>query len=233
MVPTVADHEERWAYLAECLEDRMAELGIGQGELARISGVSDLTIRQLQQAVVKPRQARTLSRLSRALQWPGNGLNRLLRGTATPADLSAELAGTPEATRLEHEAHAILGVQLSKAIRDLSLRGRSRVLLYAEQVLQEEREFAAAQRTTDAVADWIRTDGGSLAKRERLEQHAAAGQDDPLVQHVMRRIVREAAELADETMEAMAAEGANGDPHEVEVGPKVRRPSPDPEPEGP
>ena len=93
-----ADGED-WAAVAAALNERMAELRIGQQELAHRSGVSVSTLRQLQHGASRRVQNRTLAAISTALDWPEDHLTAVLRsghrlGTpAAPGDADAVLAG--------------------------------------------------------------------------------------------------------------------------------------------
>lgn len=75
--------EDNWDAVSEAVRSRIAELGITQKELAAQSGVSESTIRQLQNNYgPRRRNRRTLEDLSRSLRWPGDHLARILDGVA-------------------------------------------------------------------------------------------------------------------------------------------------------
>lgn len=71
-----------WAAVARVVNERMAERGITQRELADASGVSVATVRQVQQGEVRRRSTVTLGALSRALGYPDDYLRRIALGGA-------------------------------------------------------------------------------------------------------------------------------------------------------
>lgn len=74
--------DEQWpAWRArDAINDRLDDLGWNQQELVRRSGVSATTVRWLQQGEVRTYRAATLSRVSKALGWPGGALSKILKG---------------------------------------------------------------------------------------------------------------------------------------------------------
>jgi len=77
--------EVRWAWIAKtAINDRLDDLGWNQQELVRRSGVSATTVRWLQQGEVHSYRSATLSRVSKALGWPGVALGRILKGGVVP-----------------------------------------------------------------------------------------------------------------------------------------------------
>ncbi len=76
---------QRWAWTAQtAINDRLDDLGWNQQELVRRSGVSATTVRWLQQGEVHTYRSATLSRVSKALGWPGGALGKLLKGGDVP-----------------------------------------------------------------------------------------------------------------------------------------------------
>ena len=69
---------EDWPAVAAALNERMAALRVGQQELAHLSGVSVSTLRQVQHGAGRRVQNKTLSAISRALDWPDNHLTGVL-----------------------------------------------------------------------------------------------------------------------------------------------------------
>lgn len=66
------------------ITDRMADVGLGQTDLAALTAVSVATIRALQQGTPsRAYRARTLRSIERALQWPSGHIDALLDGTTT------------------------------------------------------------------------------------------------------------------------------------------------------
>ncbi|WP_261561375.1 helix-turn-helix domain-containing protein [Frankia tisae] len=81
-----ADGED-WAAVAVALNERMARRRIGQQDLARESGVSVSTLRELQHGAGRRVQNKTLTAIARALDWPDNHLiDVLLAGTPTGSE---------------------------------------------------------------------------------------------------------------------------------------------------
>ncbi|WP_020501826.1 helix-turn-helix domain-containing protein [Sciscionella marina] len=72
---------ENWAAVAKAINDRLAELGMRQRELAERSQVSQAIVRELQRNTRnRQRSARTLEALSTALEWHPDHLAAVLAG---------------------------------------------------------------------------------------------------------------------------------------------------------
>lgn len=72
---------ENWAAVAQAINQRVTELGLGQAELAQRAHVSQANLRELQRHTVeRKRSARTLQALSTALDWHPDHLTAVLRG---------------------------------------------------------------------------------------------------------------------------------------------------------
>jgi transcriptional regulator with XRE-family HTH domain len=69
-----------WADVAKVVNDRMAERGITQRELAERSGVSVATLRKIQGGGEQQRTRATLANVSRALGLPDDYLSRVSQG---------------------------------------------------------------------------------------------------------------------------------------------------------
>jgi transcriptional regulator with XRE-family HTH domain len=85
---------DNWAGVAEAIRNRIAELGITQKELVARSGVSESTIRQLQNNYGPRRRNRhTLEDISKGLRWPGDHLSNVLdeAGTGSPPETADSL----------------------------------------------------------------------------------------------------------------------------------------------
>ncbi len=75
---------EDWAAVAEAINERVAELGWRQRELAERSHVSPAIVREIQRHTVERRRSpRTLESLSIALGWEPQHLDAVLNGGAT------------------------------------------------------------------------------------------------------------------------------------------------------
>jgi DNA-binding Xre family transcriptional regulator len=80
-----ADGED-WGAVAVELNRQMARRRIGQQDLARISGVSVSTLRQLQHGAGRRVQNKTLTAIARALGWPDEHLIHVLLSGNYQAD---------------------------------------------------------------------------------------------------------------------------------------------------
>lgn len=69
-----------WPAVAGAINTRLEQLEMTQTELAKRSRVSPATLRQMQHAVAKQYNPRTLSSISEALGWPSNHLERVADG---------------------------------------------------------------------------------------------------------------------------------------------------------
>ncbi len=77
--------EQWWAWRArDAINERLDDLGWNQQELVKRSGVSATTVRWLQQGELRIYRAATLSRVSKALGWPGGALAKVLKGESVP-----------------------------------------------------------------------------------------------------------------------------------------------------
>jgi DNA-binding Xre family transcriptional regulator len=85
---------EDWAAVAAALNERMARRRIGQQDLARVSGVSVSTLRELQHGAGRRVQNKTLTAIARALDWPDNHLiDVLLSSTPAGSESAADPGG--------------------------------------------------------------------------------------------------------------------------------------------
>lgn len=74
-----------WAAVATAINQRVAELGLRQHELAERSGVSQAIVREIQRDTVRRRRgARTLEALSVGLDWHPEHLTAVLGGHTPP-----------------------------------------------------------------------------------------------------------------------------------------------------
>jgi transcriptional regulator with XRE-family HTH domain len=94
-----------WTQAARLLNQRMADLGLTQFDLASRSGVSPATIREILHGKPRQRSPRTLSALSKALGWPSGQISEIVRGATPPtretqpasnSDVSTELRAIRE-----------------------------------------------------------------------------------------------------------------------------------------
>lgn len=82
--------DDNWDAVSDAIRERITELGITQKELAAQSGISESTIRQLQNNYgPRRRNRRTLEDLSRSLRWPGDHLSRILDSAAADTEPDA------------------------------------------------------------------------------------------------------------------------------------------------
>jgi hypothetical protein len=75
--------ERCWAELAGQVKKRREYLGLGQADL----GVSDLTLRKVEQGHGEGLRAKTLRQIENCLRWRPGTVDRILDGTATTEDL--------------------------------------------------------------------------------------------------------------------------------------------------
>jgi transcriptional regulator with XRE-family HTH domain len=76
---------EDWAAVAKAINERVAELGWRQRELAERSHVSSATVREIQRHTVERRRSpRTLESLSVTLGWQPQHLDEVLNGAGPP-----------------------------------------------------------------------------------------------------------------------------------------------------
>jgi transcriptional regulator with XRE-family HTH domain len=76
---------EDWAAVAEAINERVAELGWRQRELAERSNVSPAIVREIQRHTVERRRSpRTLESLSVTLGWEPQRLEAVLKGRRPP-----------------------------------------------------------------------------------------------------------------------------------------------------
>jgi hypothetical protein len=76
---------EDWAAVAEAINERVAELGWRQRELAERSHVSSAIVREIQRHTVERRRSpRTLESLSVTLGWESQHLDAILKGHRPP-----------------------------------------------------------------------------------------------------------------------------------------------------
>jgi transcriptional regulator with XRE-family HTH domain len=72
---------EDWAAVSKAMNERMAELGMKQRELAELSGVSLANVREIQHnKIQRKRSRRTLEALSTALGWHPGHIAAVLHG---------------------------------------------------------------------------------------------------------------------------------------------------------
>jgi transcriptional regulator with XRE-family HTH domain len=113
---------DNWAAVAEAIRTRVADLGITQKELVTRSGVSESTIRQLQNNYgPRKRNRHTLEDLSRGLGWPDYYLGRLLDDTPTSAPTETSDSVQAEIADLRGQV-----VDLAKRVEALEHDLRSR-----------------------------------------------------------------------------------------------------------
>lgn len=91
---------DRWAAVARVIDQRMAELGILQRDLADRAHVSQAIVRELQHNTAQRRRsARTLEALSAALGWHPRHLHAVLTGERPPELSEAAPLGADETAR--------------------------------------------------------------------------------------------------------------------------------------
>ena len=100
---------EDWAAVAAAVNDRMAARRVGQQELASLCGVSVSTLRQVQHGAGQRVQNKTLTAISRALDWPEDHLIDVLRAGRRPRPAQPARGEDQLATlaRIENVLHEV------------------------------------------------------------------------------------------------------------------------------
>jgi transcriptional regulator with XRE-family HTH domain len=92
---------DNWAAVAEAIRTRLVELSMTQKDLVARSGVSESTIRQLQNNYGPRRRNRhTLVDVSKGLRWPADYLARVLDETMPGAESAASESWQAEVAAL-------------------------------------------------------------------------------------------------------------------------------------
>jgi transcriptional regulator with XRE-family HTH domain len=94
---------EDWAAVAEAINERVAELGWRQRELAERSHVSPAIVREIQRHTIERRRSpRTLESLSVTLGWEPQHLESVLKGRRPPTATEPAIAnGEVPTSRLD------------------------------------------------------------------------------------------------------------------------------------
>lgn len=72
--------DERWRAVGEAVTARAKAKAYSQADLVRASGVSDATVRPVMRGEAKNYRPDRLAKISQALGWPPDGIERLLAG---------------------------------------------------------------------------------------------------------------------------------------------------------
>lgn len=74
-----------WAAVAKAVKQRMAELGVRQGDVIKRSGLTKQTVGEIENnAKQRKRNRRTLEAMSKALEWHPDHLAAVLEGRTPP-----------------------------------------------------------------------------------------------------------------------------------------------------
>jgi hypothetical protein len=111
--------ERDWQAVGEALERRMSERTLSRADLERESLVSDTTIRSVLNG--NPARLKTLSQLSRAVDWPHDALHRISLGLA-PVENNGPATRTTDIGRVRSELEAMRR-HLDDLLRTLDGRG--------------------------------------------------------------------------------------------------------------
>lgn len=117
----MTDQQKRWAAAGRAVKAARLAKGMSRAELTRVSGVSDVTLLQLEQGPFTKRSDRTLSKVALALNWPQDAFTRLLAGEdpATFVTPESSVIAAIEADPLLNEvARRILIGAYQQAIRN-------------------------------------------------------------------------------------------------------------------
>lgn len=82
----MSDQDDRWHLVGKAVTDRMLQLGLSQADLARITGLSAITIRPFMHGQRSNSRPATTARIARALGWPPDAIRQILDGV-DPAEL--------------------------------------------------------------------------------------------------------------------------------------------------
>jgi DNA-binding Xre family transcriptional regulator len=115
---------EDWAAVAVAITERMAARRIGQQELADRAGIAVSTLRLVQHGATRRVRSRTLTAISRALDWPDDHLVRVLTAGQTTAEEDGEEAAA--VTRLILEGVRDIRDDLRALVRRLDDLDRQR-----------------------------------------------------------------------------------------------------------
>lgn len=88
---STGDAAAHWGAVSRAINQRMKEFGWDQADLVRRAGVSDPTVRHLQRGTKSQYRRSSLRKVSVALLWPPDGIERLAEG-ATVEDLERQLS---------------------------------------------------------------------------------------------------------------------------------------------
>lgn len=113
MTPT----DDRWDDVAKHVADAMQRQAMSQTDLAAKSGVSAFTVRRVMRGESGRYREDRLAKISVALGWPGNGIDRILRGE-TPDDFPE--AGPSVEVALEEALAEV--AELRREVRSFAAR---------------------------------------------------------------------------------------------------------------
>lgn len=131
--------QEDWERVADAVNRRMRVLGLSQIDLSLASGVSDTTIRELQQAAKLSYRQKTLSKVATALGWTVDSFDLILQGGAARVQpLENEQARAAHHASSTARAAALSGIDLS----DLSDTELAQVRGYVD-ALRRSREISS------------------------------------------------------------------------------------------
>ncbi|MBW3663525.1 MAG: helix-turn-helix domain-containing protein [Actinobacteria bacterium] len=107
-----------WQAVAAAVKNRRAELGMKQKELAEAAGFDPSTIRNVETAARSSYDYVTLAKISTALKWLPDALDRISKG-ADPAEMEPEVPGGTAAHDGSIEQLATLVRELQDEVREL------------------------------------------------------------------------------------------------------------------
>lgn len=110
--------EPDWAGLREAVRDQLNATGLTPGEVAVRAGLSRETVRPILHAIPGNYRAPTLAKVSLAIGWTGDSIQRVLDGDA-PQQTADTLAG--QIQQLTDEVRS-LNLRLADVERQLSPR---------------------------------------------------------------------------------------------------------------
>lgn len=124
-----------WESVGELVRLGMRRLAMGQADLVRASGLSDATIRALQQGKPGNYREQTLARVDAALQWEPGTLARVRDGTPLQ-EVIAEL----EPSRATESRSSYVTAALHREVEELTLQQQEILLGVAKELRAARRK---------------------------------------------------------------------------------------------
>lgn len=230
-------------HFSEWLDENLLERGRGAARrLAEHVGVSPSQVARWRQGQTPDNERLPL--IAEHFGLPSDGLDRMVSNQRRAVRVEHAIAGASD-SELADLMSSVDG--LREALNSIAAVVPPRNLLAHLQLdpdllVQLEQQvqgflasYAGVEKVLDAIDDHpglqelrAALDATAASLRPQLEALAALGARVTELDFLQGNTLTH-----DEVEQLMAAEGAKGDPHDVETGPASSRPSPEPEPDGP